>query len=164
MARTAAARRRKEPEAKLSIRGFGQIEARDARTGKVVWRRKFKNIVTEIGLRDFLVNGIHSSLSGSNIGYAGIGSGATAPASTQTALVAEHDTRKAVTGALVASRTLRNTWSYATNEGNASAVNEVGLFYTNSAGAMFSRATFASSQKTTAQTLAFTYDVVFNTA
>lgn len=152
------------PAAGLTIRGFGVLVFRNAKTGKIEGKHKFKNIVTQIGLRDFLVNGIHSSLTGSKIGYAGIGSGSTAPASTQTALVAEFETRKAVVGSLVASRTLLNAWSYATNEGNASAVNECALFVTNSAGAMFSRATFASSQKTTDQTLAISYSIVFNTA
>ena len=152
-------------ETRLAVRGFGRILLRDARTGRITGSRQFKNIVTEIGIRDFLVNAIHSDLTGSKIGYAGIGSNTTvAPNSTQTALSNEFETRKDVTGSLVASRTLRNVWSYATNEATQSAVGECGLFQTNSAGAMFSRATYTASTKTTNQTLAFTYDIVFNTA
>lgn len=155
---------RKPPEAQLVIRGFGRVLMRDAKTGRIIGGRRFKNIVTEIGLRDFIVNQIHSDLSGSAIGFAGIGSSIAAPASTQTALTAEFETRKNVVGSLVVTRTLRNTWSYATDEATQSQVGECGLFRTNTAGAMFSRATFTASTKTTNQTLAFTYDVIFNTA
>lgn len=153
-----------QAETRITIRGFGRVVLRNAKTGRFEGGRRFKNIVTEIGLRDFMVNQIHSDLTGSSIGFAGVGSSTGAPASTETALVAEFETRKNVTGSLVVSRTMRSIYSYATNEATQSQVAETGLFQTNSAGAMFSRATFAASTKTTNQTLAFTYDVIFNTA
>ena len=152
------------PEVRLTVRGFGRYIVRNAKTGRFEGGRSFKNIVTEIGLRDFIVNQIHSDLTGSAIGFAGIGSSTVAPLSTQTALTAEFETRKNVVGSLVVSRTMRSTWSYATNEATQSQVAECGLFQTNTAGAMFSRATYTASTKTTNQTLAFTYDVIFNTA
>jgi len=153
-----------QQEAKLSIRGFGRAVLRNAKTGRIEGGTRFKNIVTEIGLRDFLVNQIHSDLSGSTIGFAAIGTATTAPVSTGTELNDEFETRKNVVGSLVASRTLRNTWSYATNEATQSSVGECGLFQTNTAGAMFSHATYTQSDKTTNQTLSFTYDIIFNTA
>lgn len=149
---------------RLVIRGMGRILLRNAKTGRIEGGRTFRNVITEIGLRDFMVNQIHSDLSGSQIGFAGIGSDTSAPASTDTALGAEFESRKNVTGSLVASRTMRNLWSYATDEATQSNVAECGLFQTDTAGAMFNHATFASSAKTTNQTLAFTLDVIFNTA
>lgn len=155
-------------EAKIFIRGFGRVLLRNKNTGRIEGGTKFKNIVTEVGIRDFMVNQIHSDLTGSTIGFGHIGSSVAAPASTQTVLTAEFATattpRVNVVGTLVASRTMRSTYSYATDEATQSQVGETGLFQTNSAGAMFSRATFTASTKTTNQTLSFTYDVIFNTA
>lgn len=155
-------------ETKLFVRGFGRVLLRNRRTGRIEGGCRFKNIVTEIGLRDFMVNQIHSDLTGSAVGFAGIGSSTVAPLSTQTALTAEFATattpRVNVVGSLVVTRTMRSTYSYATDEATQSQVAETGLFQTNSAGAMFSRATFTASTKTTNQTLSFTYDVIFNTA
>lgn len=151
-------------ESGLFIRGFGRMLAFNAKTGEIEGERRFHNVVTGIGIRDFIVLNIHSDQSGSDIGFAGIGSNTTAPATGDTALGNEFDTRKNVVGALVASRTLRNTWSYATDEATLSSVGEVGLFFTDAAGAMFNHATFTQSNKTTDQTLAFTYDIVFQTS
>ena len=151
-------------ETKLVIRGFGRALLTDAKTGKVIADKEFTNVVTDVGIRDFIVKSIHSDLSGTVIGYSGVGSNTTAPATDDTALGSEFETRKANVGALVASRTLRNTWSYATNEATQSSVGEVGLFRTDTGAPMFNHATFTQSLKTTNQTLAFTYDVVFATA
>lgn len=153
-----------ELESGLFIRGFGRMLAFNAKTGKIEGERRWHNVVTGIGMRDFIINQIHSDLTGSQIGFAGIGSNTTAPATGDVALGNEFDTRKDVVGTLVASRTLRNTWSYATDEATLSSVGEVGLFRTNTAGAMFNHATFTQSDKTTDQTLAFTFDIVFQTS
>ncbi len=153
-----------QPRASLVLRGFGRALLKDAKTGRTLADKEFTNVVTDVGIRDFIVNQIHSDLSGSAIGFAGIGSNTTVPATDDTGLGSEFETRKNVVGALVASRTLRNTWSYATNEATQSSVGEVGLFRTNSGAPMFNHATFTQSLKTTNQTLAFTYDVVFATA
>ena len=148
----------------LSIRGFGRMVARNAKTGRIEGETKFHNVVSAIGMRDFIIKSIHSDLTGSLIGFAGVGSATTVPSTDDTQLANEFETRKDVTGALVASRTLRNTWSYATNEATQSSVGEVGLFRTNTAGAMFAHATFTQSLKTVNQTLAFSYDIVFQTS
>ena len=148
----------------IGIRGFGRMLAMNVETGKIEGERRWHNVVPAIGIRDFLVKAVHSDLSGSLVRFAGLGSATTAPTTDDTALNNEFETRKDTTGTLVASRTMRSTWSYATNEATQSSVGEVGLFRTDTAGAMFSHATFTQSLKTTNQTLAFTYDIVFQTS
>ena len=147
----------------LSIKGFGRLEFRNAKTDHLDSWTEWENTVMQTGFDDFLVSGLSADLAdGAAISHGAIGSTTTAPDSTNTTLAGEFETRQDLTGTLASVGTLSNTWSYGTNQATQSNVARVGLFNAVTNGKMFSEATFTSSAKTTDQTLSISYEIRFS--
>lgn len=92
--------------------------------------------------------------------YGSWGSGSTAPAVTQTALVTENaEARVATTVSQPAANTLRWLWEV-TATGNRT-VNEFGVFTATSAGTMLIRGTLSTLNIETGDRVEFTIDLVF---
>lgn len=92
--------------------------------------------------------------------YGSWGSGATAPAVTQTALVTENaEARVATTVSQPAANTLRHLWEV-TATGNR-VVNEFGVFTANAAGTLLIRGTLSTLNIETGDRVEFTVDLVF---
>jgi len=145
----------------IKVRGIAKLLLEDAKTGEVVGYKEIENVVTQSGYREFIIKSISDDLTGTTITHGAIGTQTAEVNSTQNSLTGEFETRKDVTGTDASVSTLRNTWSYATNEGTQSTLGAIGLFNSSSGGSMFAAATFTTSDKTTNQTLAITYDHIF---
>jgi len=116
------------------------------------------------GGRRWVFEAIYSGGAGTAqvLSHMGIGTSTTAPATSDTALGSEA-TRKAI--GTFTTTNLTSTVpnmdfivSFATNEGNTT-LGEAGIFNSSSGGTMFNRATFATIDKTTSNTLSLTYTV-----
>ena len=129
-------------------------EVHDAATGALIERQEQHNLVTTAGLnliRDLL------SGSGAGLGWFGVGTGAVAPAITDTALGAEV-ARQAFTTAIPTSAQLTITYYLNSGTANGSTLAEVGLFNASSSGSMYARALLSSTiAKTSAVTVTFTW-------
>lgn len=121
------------------------------------------NTVVTAGRRWVLEN-IYSGgpASAQVISHLAVGTSTTAPATSDTGLGSE-STRKAI-GTFTTSNltsnppSFRAEVSFATNEANTT-LGEVGLFNSSAGGTMLARATFATVDKTTTNTLGMTYVV-----
>lgn len=146
----------------IKMRGCLEIALRDLR-GNVVEKRKVENIIVTSG-RAWVLKQIQSADMDTavSIGYMAVGTGNTAPATSQAALV-EETTRNAIVSFTTANLTSnppswRAECSFASNEGNTTLA-EVGLFNSSADGTMLGRATFSTLNKTTSNTLAISYTV-----
>lgn len=92
--------------------------------------------------------------------YGGIGSGTTAPAVSQTALVTElAETRVAVTNSQPAANTIRRTWTLTAT--GSRAVNEAGVFTASTVGTMLMRLTLSATVNLdAADSITFDVDLV----
>lgn len=159
-------RKKDQSETMMSIRGFVRALATDVRTGKVVSDQTFHNIVTSNG-RDEIIRMISSFQTPGNtkqISFLGLGTGTTTASSNDTILGASTSPRAAlITATLLSPGTVQYTASFAATDVNA-ALCEVGLFNSSSGGTLFAHANFGTINKTTDMTLAFTYQLNFQTA
>ena len=121
------------------------------------------NTVVTAGRR-WVLQQLNSSQISTNltIGYVAVGTSTTAPATSDTVLGSEQD-RNAVNNYTTSNLTSnppswRAECSWATNEANTT-LGEAGMFNSSSGGTMFSRATFATVNKTTSNTLAISWTV-----
>lgn len=128
---------------------------------------------------NIVVNGGLAALSGCLIGaqttdydYLAVGTSATAPSSTQTALLSELSTG-GLARVIDSSPTQTNTGgvtddtaqlSYVWTATDASTVNEIGVFNSSSAGTMAARGTVTQVSLTTDDTLTGTYKITLGTA
>ncbi len=147
----------------LFMRGSLEIALRNAFTGELIEKREVRNIVVTAGRRWVLEKIQSVAAPAEEIEFMAIGSiTSDAPDTGETALASEQD-RKAVgtfetsnlTGPLP-SWEAQTSW--ATNEANTT-IGEVGLFNSSAAGTMLARATFATLDKTTSNTLTISYTI-----
>lgn len=145
----------------IRLRGHIEITLRNL-AGEVVEVKKENTIVT--AGRRWVLQQICSSIAvpGQAISHIAIGTGTTAPATSDAGLASEVS-RKAI-GTFTTTNLTSNppSWraevSWATNEGNTT-LGEVALLNSNSGGTMLGRATFSTINKTTSNTLTISYTV-----
>ena len=145
------------------LRGCFDVVLRNAKTQEIVARRHVDNVVVTSGRR-FVLERLQSvSPPAETFIEMAIGSSTTnAPATGDTILGSEDD-RKAI-GTYDTAELTSNppSWeassSWATNENN-STIGEVGLFNSTAAGTMLARATFATLDKKTSNTLTISYTI-----
>ncbi len=149
----------------IGVRGFFrmQIEEDGRIVGDSGWN---ENQVTNIGIRDYLVNWLLGDTgNGDSVTHMGIGTGG-APASDATDIAGAPagSLRQAVSTSVVASRTAQFTAGFASSNSflTASAdISNVGLFNSSdvAAGQVFAGAAFASSAIATNNNLNITYQI-----
>lgn len=150
--------RRKPPVESIRIRGFVRAALHDVRTGRVIMGRWHENAITADGFQNYIV-GPPGAIGGSKtVTHLQVATQTTAPTSSQTSASGEFEARKTTSNSFVANGTLRATASWATNEATQSTLGAVAIYNTSSAGTAGSIATFATSNKTTDQTLSITYE------
>lgn len=154
------------------------VEDRDSR-GRLLKRKKIvgdsgwqKNQVTNIGIRDGIVQWIAAGASGSAVTHMALGTG-TAPASDATSLNGEitdaASSRKTVSTSIVSSRTAQFTAAFASSASFVTAtknISNIGLFATSTtaAGTIIAGNTYASSSLATNQSVNATYQLKFASA
>jgi len=159
----------------IKIKGMFRLNIEE--DGKIVFDSGWKqNLITNLGFNEYLVKQLGTSLTGSKISHAALGTGG-APAAADTTLAGEVSTngsgsvvRAAVTAATSSgSKTLRNTatFSSANSFVTASAnISNVGLFGvsgpTTASGTLFAGNTYTSSAVATNQNVNVTYDIIFS--
>lgn len=159
----------------IKIRGMFRLQIEDGPTGKIVgdsgWQ---ENLVTNLGFLN-VVNQLGTSLTGSKISHAALGTGGAPNATdtTQSGEVSTNGSGSVVRAALTAatsstSKTLRNTATFSSANSflTASAnISNVGLWQTSgpitSSGTLIQGNTYTSSACATNQNVNITYDVIF---
>lgn len=149
-------------EKAIKLRGCYQMLLAD-KDGNTIEERKVDNVVVTAGRR-WVLQQLASSLinTAQSIGYIAVGTGTTAPATSDTGLGSEN-TRIAINSFSTANLTANPpSWraeaSFATNQANTT-LGEVGMFNSSSGGTMLSRATFSTVNKTTSNTFALSYTI-----
>lgn len=160
----------------LKMRGYFRLQIEDGPSGKIVgdsgWK---KNIITNTGYLN-IVNQIGTSLTGSKIMAAALGTGGTPAATDNTqagevlATGANSVIRPGLTAATSStSKTLRNTATFSSANSFASAANNIsniGLWSTtgpvSTSGSLLAGNTYASSALATNQNVNITYDIIFS--
>lgn len=145
----------------ISIRGFVRTMLIDHKTGKVEIR-EVENAITAGGFQNYLVGTVGGIAGSKQITHLQLATQTTAPSSSQTSASGEFEVRKTTTNSFVANGTLRMTAQFATNEATQSTLGGVAAYNTSSGGTAASVATFATSNKTTDQTLNITYEWRFS--
>lgn len=152
--------RAQTPATTFKIKGIIDWEIRDVRgphRGRVQ-RGRTRNVVTANGLQHYVVGAIGAIAGSKQISYLQLATQTTAPSSAQTSASGEFEARKTTTNTFVTNGTLRMVASWATNEATQSTLGGLAAYNTSSAGTAASVATFATSNKTTDQTLSVTYE------
>lgn len=149
-------------EEEVKVRGFYRLMLHDHKRGRKIYTPWRKNVITADGFQNYIVGPIGAIAGSKTITHMQLATQTTAPVSTQTSASGEFEARKAVTNSFVANGTLRATASWNTNEGTQSNLGAVALYNTSAAGTAGSIATFATSAKTTDQTLNVTYEWRFS--
>ncbi len=160
---------------KAGVRGMFHVQVEE--NGKIVGDSGWKeNVVTNLGFNSYLVNQLGTSLTGSKVSHAALGTGG-APGVTDTSLSGEVSTngsgsvvRAAVTAATSSgSKTLRNTATFSIANSFISAaanISNIGLFGvsgpTTASGTLFAGNTYTSSALATNQNVNVTYDIIFS--
>lgn len=146
----------------LKLRGSLEMVLKDLQ-GNVVEKRAIQNTVVTVGRR-WVLQQLETvdQQTAQTISHLAVGTSTTAPATGDTALASEN-TRKAI-GTFSTTNLTSNppSWqaqvSFNTNEANTT-LGEVGLFQSSSGGTLFARATFATINKTTSNTLSISYTI-----
>jgi hypothetical protein len=152
-----------QPTEFVRIKGFVRlkvVDVRGPRKGRVQLR-EVHNVITANGLQHYIVGAIGAVAGSKQISYLQLATQTTAPSSAQTSASGEFEARKTTTNTFVANGTLRMVASYATNEATQSTIGGLAAYNTSAAGTAASVATFATSNKTTDQTLSVTYEYRF---
>lgn len=147
----------------MLLRGRIEAQLMDLHGNPVGPRIVNNNTVVTAGRRWVLEN-IYSggAASAQVISHLAVGTSTTAPATSDTGLGSE-STRIAI-GTFTTSNltsnppSLRHEASFATNQANTT-LGEVGLFNSSASGTMLARATFATINKTTSNTLSVSYTI-----
>lgn len=150
------------------MKGSLRMALMNAQSGEVVKEWEIHNVVATAG-RKWILQKIAGNYSGgsaatdsSPINYIAIGTGTTAPATSDTALGSE-TTRKSVQNFTTSNLTsnppsYQLECSFATNEGNTTLA-EVGILNSSSGGTLLTHATYGTINKTTSNTLSISYTV-----
>lgn len=129
----------------LTIRGDLDVLLRDASTGEVKLKKTFPNLVVTAG-KNLLASRL-ASATDNVVGYMAVGSGNTAPAVTNTTLVAEISrVATSVAGGTPTGNAVLYTATFPAGVGTGS-LQEAGLFNAVSGGSMLSRTTYAVINK-----------------
>lgn len=146
----------------IKMRGCLEIVLGDM-NGNELERRKVNNVIVTAGRR-WVLKQLSSAdmVTSQSIGYMGIGTTTTAPATGDSALGGE-TTRNAIVSFTTTNLSSnppswRAECSFASNEGNTTLA-EVALLNSSAGGTMLGRATFATLNKTTSNTLSISYTV-----
>lgn len=146
----------------IKMRGCLEIVLGDL-NGNVLDRRKVDNTIVTTG-RKWVLRQLSSAdiVTSESISHMAIGTTTTAPATGDSALGGE-TTRNAIVSFTTTNLSSnppswRAECSFASNEGNTTLA-EVGLFNSSANGTMLGRATFATLNKTTSNTLSISYTV-----
>ena len=124
--------------------------------GRVKETREVHNLVVDAGKTH--IAAALSSSPPTAMSHMAIGTGTTAPAAGNTALVTELD-RNALTSRTSASNVVTYVGDWAAGDGTNSAIAEAGIFNASSAGTMLARATFTAINKGASDTLKITWTV-----
>ena len=156
----------------MKIQGFFRVQLTEDGKGVIGDSGWKKNMVTNLGINQYLVQWLCSGAAGKYVSYMALGTGG-APASSDTSLSGEltHSTsgRAAVSSSIVASGTAQFTGAFASaNSFVTTTVNisNIGLFNTSTTavGTLFAGNTFASSSCATNQSVNATYQIRFASA
>lgn len=146
----------------IHLKGFIEIALMDAKRNRII-KKESRNVVVTAGRRWVLQQIASSEIAtAQSIGYLAVGTGTTAPATSDSALGSEV-TRLAI-GTFTTSNLTSNppSWraevSLATNEGNTT-LGEIGLLNSSSGGTLLARATHSTLDKTTSNTLSISYTI-----
>jgi hypothetical protein len=155
------------PHENLSPKGFIRLQLKNARTGEIEgdsgWNQ---NVITDDGFDNYIVGAVGGIAGSKQVTHLALGTQTNAPVSTQ-ATASGEDTwaaRKAPTLSLVGDGTLQATASWETNEATASNVGAIAMHDISTVNdrTACAIATFASSAKTTDQTINATYQLRFS--
>ena len=146
---------------KESVKIHGIFRVKITEGNKVVGDSGWtKNQVTNLGIRDFLVDSVLGN-SPTSVTHVALGSGG-APASNDTTLSGEVEKRTTPTTSVVASRTAQFLATFGSSDSfvtNTQNISNIGLFNSSSTGTMFSGQTYASSAVATNQNVNITYQI-----
>lgn len=147
----------------MKLRGIFDIELRNAINNELIRKFRVENTVVTTG-RAWVLNNIQSGNSATTqtLQQLAVGTGITAPATSQTALVSEA-ARKAIgtfdnTNLTSNPPSFQAQVSFATNEANTT-LGEVALFNSSAGGTMLARSTFSTIDKATSNTLSISYTI-----
>jgi hypothetical protein len=138
----------------LEMTGHVHIELRGP-DGKLKDERHVKNLIVTTG-RDAIIERLDSSPTTAQPSHMEIGTGGTAVAAGNTALVTALD-RNALTSNTSSGGVLTSVGNWAAGDGTNAAIVEAGIFNAASAGTMYSRATFTAINKGASDTLQITW-------
>lgn len=155
----------------MKVRGFFRVQITEDGKGVMGDSGWQENQVTNLGIRQYLVDWLTSG-AGKSVTYMALGTGG-APASDATSLTGEltHSTsgRASVSSSIVASGTAQFTGAFASANSFVTAtanISNIGLFNTSTTGVgtLFAGNTFASSSCATNQSVNATYQIRFTSA
>jgi hypothetical protein len=151
----------------IKVKGFTRLQLKNRRTGDVEGDSGWKqNVVTEIGFDNYIVDNLGGAGGALTVTHLALGTQTNAPVSTQTTTSGEGAwaAREAATTSLVGNGTFQCTASWETDEATQSNVGSIAMHNTSTIAAASAAciATFASSTKTTDQTLNATYQLRFS--
>lgn len=149
-------------EKKSVIKGQTQLVARHIRDGKEIGRRVVKNKVVTNAFVDYIVDNLIAEVAAfGDFKFHGSGTGVTAEAATQTALVTEVETRD--TGTQVEGASTNQYKSVATHTYAATfAITEHGLFNISAAGILMDRTLFTAINVVSGDKIEFTFTITFS--
>lgn len=137
------------------------VDVHDAATGELLEHHAEHNLVTLAGrnlVRDLLNEGTDSGLT-----HLAVGSGTTAAAAEDTALVAEV-ARDTFTKRATTDGVLTLTYFLGTASANGSTLTEAGLFNAGTAGTLFARAVHDAIAKSSSVTITYTWQITIGAA
>ena len=145
------------PAAQVRLVANLTTEVRDAETGQLLQVQRKRNLVVNAGLN--LIRDLLDGDAPAGITHFAVGTGATAVAASQTALVTE-TFRAAVTQSISDAQQLTVKYFLPSGSANGGTLAEVGLFNAASTGTMFARAVLATTiAKTSSITVTFTWTI-----
>jgi hypothetical protein len=166
----------KNPHEPAKIRGMFRLQIEDGPTGRIVGDSGWiENQITNLGFNN-MVNQMGTSLTGSKISHAALGTGGAPNATdtTQSGEVSTNGSGSVVRAALTAatsstSKTLHNTATFSSSNSfiTASAnISNVGLWQTSgpttASGTLLQGNTYTSSALATNQNVNMSYDLIFS--
>lgn len=140
----------------LSIKGLVHIQLFDE-SGNLKQEEITDNLVVTAG-KNHIADQLSSAPGQSAMSHMEIGTGTTAPAAGDTALVTALD-RNALTSRTDSTNVVTYVGDWAAGDGTNSAITEAGIFNAASAGTMLARATFTAINKGASDTLKITWTV-----
>lgn len=148
----------------IRVRGYGRVQLCDAKTSAIEGDSGWgPNVITTTGSQDAIVGVIGAIAASSQVTHIQLATQTTETnASSQVVLVGEFTTREATTPTFTANGTLVATASWATNEATESNIGAIGLYGSSSGSSVMNVKTFATSLKTTDQTLNATMEWRFS--